>query len=330
MDSFIFAVNAVLPLIIIVCIGYVLKQIGFMSDNTPKELNKVLFRVFLPCMLFVNIYDMEGLANVDFGYIIYAIAAVFVIFFSAIPIVMSVTKSGARRGVLLQSVFRSNFALIGLSLVSSLCGDAAIGTAALLSAFAIPVFNVFAVISLSVFMDSEGGINVKKILLDIAKNPLIISVLVGVIVLLIRALFVKWNIEWRLSNVDVIFKVLRNLSSISTPIALIALGAQFKFSAVKGMSREIIFSVLARLVVVPSLTIFILRLCTRTLRLVYRALRNTCCSIERAYDSGNGRRHRTRRTDSRMDHCGFGNYDIPIHVHPKAFRSVLTDKGDLL
>ena len=259
MESFIFAVNAVLPLILIVCIGYALRRTGFMSESTPKELNRILFRFFLPCMLFVNVYKMEGLADVDFGYIVYAMVAVFVIFFSAIPIVMAVTKSGARRGVLLQSVFRSNFALIGLSLVSSLCtnGDSAIATAALLSAFAIPIFNVFAVVALSVFMDSEGGINVKKILRDVAKNPLIISVILGVIALLIRSLFVKWGITWRLSDVGVLFKVLNDLSSISTPIALLALGAQFKLSAIKGMRREIIFSVLARLVVVPSLTLFI-------------------------------------------------------------------------
>ena len=257
MESFVFAMNAVLPLIIIVCIGYALRRVGFLSENTPKELNKIIFRVFLPCMLFVNIYDMDGLDGVSFGYIVYAIAAVFVIFFSAIPIVMAVTKKGERRGVLLQSVFRSNFALIGLSLVSSLCGDSAIGTAALLSAFAIPVFNVLAVIALSVFMDNEGGISIKKILLDIIKNPLIISVILGVIVLAIRALFVKWSIDWRLSDFEVVFKAMRNLSSISTPIALIALGAQFKISAIKGMRREIIFAILARLVVVPALTIFV-------------------------------------------------------------------------
>lgn len=257
MESFIFAMNAVLPLIIIVCIGYALRRVGFLSENTPKELNKILFRVFLPCMLFVNIYDMDSLDGVSFGYIAYAMVAVFIIFFSAIPIVMAVTKKGERRGVLLQSVFRSNFALIGLSLVSSLCGDSAIGTAALLAAFAIPIFNVLAVIALSVFIDNEGGVSIKKILHDIIKNPLIISVLFGVIVLLIRALFVKWSIDWRLSDFEVVFKVMRNLSSISTPIALIALGAQFKISAIKGMRREIVFAILARLVVVPAFTIFV-------------------------------------------------------------------------
>ena len=106
-------------------------------------------------------------------------------------------------------------------------------------------------------MNTDGGINIKKILRDIAKNPLIISVILGVITLAVRALFVKWNIEWRLSDLDVIFKVLRNLSSICTPLALIALGAQFKLSSAKSMRREILFSVLARLITVPALTIFI-------------------------------------------------------------------------
>ena len=255
MDSFIFAINAVLPLIIIVCLGYILRQIGFISEDMPKALNKIIFRVLLPCMLFSNVYNMESIENIDLGYIAYAMIVVFVIFFAAIPIVMAVTKKGARRGVLLQSVFRSNFALIGLSLVSSLCGDGGLGIAALLSAFAIPIFNVLAVISLSIFSDDEGGVNIKNILLDIAKNPLIVSVISGVAVLLVRSLFIKWNIEWRLSDIDVIFKTLNSLSSIATPLALISLGAQFKLSAVKGMRREIIFALIARLTIVPLLTL---------------------------------------------------------------------------
>ena len=251
MESFIFAVNAVLPLILMALLGYFLRRINILSEDMPKGLNKMLFRAILPCMMFKNVYDIEGFGDIGFGYIAYAVVAIFIVSLIAIPCVIASSSKESRRGVLLQSVFRSNFALVGVSLATSLCGDRGAGVAALLAAFAVPIFNVMAVIALSIFSDNKGKASIKSILLDIIKNPLIVSVLSAVAVIGVRALFVKWGIEWRLSDVEPLFKVLDGLSDTATPIALIALGAQFKFSAIGGMRREIIFAVISRLVVVP-------------------------------------------------------------------------------
>lgn len=251
MDSFIFAVNAVLPLIVMALIGYLLVRVGMIPEGAARTLNKIVFRVFLPCTLFLNVYKIESLGSFDFGYIVYAIAADLLIYALAIPIVMALTKDGARRGVVLQSVFRSNYALIGIPLATSLCGAAGAEVSAVLSAFAIPVFNVLAVITLSVFSDRKERVSVKSILLDIAKNPLIESVVLGLAVLGVRAILGQNGIEWRLTEITPLFSVLESLSAVSTPLALIALGAQFKFSSIGTMKRELIFSVVARVVAVP-------------------------------------------------------------------------------
>ncbi len=251
MDSFIFAVNAVLPLIVMALIGYLLVRVGMIPEGAARTLNKIVFRVFLPCTLFLNVYKIESLGGFDFGYIVYAIAADLLIYALAIPIVMALTKDGARRGVVLQSVFRSNYALIGIPLATSLCGTAGAEVSAVLSAFAIPVFNVLAVITLSVFSDRKERVSVKSILLDIAKNPLIESVVLGLAVLGVRAILGQNGIEWRLTEITPLFSVLESLSAVSTPLALIALGAQFKFSSIGAMKRELIFSVVARVVAVP-------------------------------------------------------------------------------
>ena len=66
---------------------------------------------------------------------------------------MLTTKKAKRRGVILQCTFRSNFAIIGLTLVDRLGGD--LGLAGMISAFSIPLFNILAVIALSVFTDKE-------------------------------------------------------------------------------------------------------------------------------------------------------------------------------
>jgi predicted permease len=254
MNSFLFAISAVAPIMIMVAIGYLLKKIKLANADIAKALNRLVFRVFLPCMLFLNVYKMDSIGEIDLGYVAFALIVLLVIFALGIPCVMLVTKQGARRGVLLQAVFRSNYALIGIPLAQSLFGEQGLAIATLLSAAAIPMFNILAVISLSVFGD-EQRMNVKKILLGIIKNPLILSVLAGVGVLGIRLLFVRAGISFRLADIKPVYTVLGYLSNLATPLALLVLGIQFEFSAVKDMKKEIVFGTFARTVIAPTLAI---------------------------------------------------------------------------
>ncbi len=254
MDSLIFALNAVAPIIIMVAIGYFLKKAGFMDAEFARKSNKLVFRFFLPSMLFLNVYKIESIGNVELGYIVYVFVALMIIFAAAIPTVMAVTKSGDRRGALLQATFRSNYALIGIPLAQSLCGQEGVAVATLLSVVSIPLLNVLAVISLSMF-GKGGKPSVKKILSDIVRNPLILSVLLGVVALGIRALFVYWGVAFRLTDMKPIYSVLGYLSNLATPLALLMLGAQFEFSAVSALRREILFGTVVRTVLVPLLGI---------------------------------------------------------------------------
>ena len=94
-------------------------------------------------------------------------------------------------------------------------------------------------------------------LINIAKNPLILGVLSGLLVLGIRALFVNFDIDFRLSDVQPIFKVLNYLSNAATPMALLALGAQFEFSAIPALKKQIIFGSVLRCVIIPSVSLTI-------------------------------------------------------------------------
>ena len=251
MESFLFAVNAVAPIILMVTVGYILKRIKFMSAEFVKASNKLVFHVFIPSLLFLNVYNIEDLGEIQLGFIAYAVVALLVIFALAFFVVMIATNKNERRGVLLQASFRSNYALIGISLASSLFGDAGVMIATLLSAVVIPIFNVFAVISLSIFRYDGKKPSIRKVFLNIAKNPMIQSVVAGVVTLCIRALFVKEGISFRLSDIKVLFDVLGYLSKIATPLALLGLGAQFEFSMISSLRKEIIIGTLMRTVVVP-------------------------------------------------------------------------------
>lgn len=202
-------------------------------------------------MLFLNIYNIDSITNIEFSYIVYIVIAIILVFFIFLIIILLFSKNSGHRGVLLQASFRSNYALIGIPLAQSLFGEKGVIAASVLSAFSIPLFNVLAVISLSLFNNSKKKTSVNNIITDIAKNPLIQSILLAIIFLAIRLVFVNYSISFRLSDIKPLFKVLQYLSSVATPLALIALGAQFEFSAIKELKREIVFGTITRTVVVP-------------------------------------------------------------------------------
>ncbi len=254
MDSLIFALNATLPIILTVAVGYFLKRIGLISRELAKGMNTLVFKVFLPVMLFLNIYKVESLASIDFGYVLYAVCAVMLIFAVMIPVTLLSVKDKSKRGVMIQAAFRSNFTLVGVPLAISLFGDEGGITASLLAAFVVILFNVLAVISLTVF-GGEGKPDIKKILLGIIKNPLIDGIALGLLCLGVRALLTRSGIDFRISDILPIYKTANYLSDVATPIALIVLGAQFEVSAVPHLKKYIISGVLLRNLIVPILGI---------------------------------------------------------------------------
>lgn len=256
MESFIFALNAIAPIVLMVLMGYFLKRIGMIGEKFAKEANKLVFRVFMPVMLFVNIYKIKSLAGFDFAFIGYVIIALLVVFFLAIPTSIMVAGKRDRRGVLVQAIVRSGYSLIGIPLAGSLYGESGVVAATLLSAAAIPLFNVLAVISLTA-IGNDGGekVSVKRIVLDILKNPLILGIAAAVVCVLLRGPLEKWGVSFRLADIDPLFTVLQYLAGLAIPLALLVLGAQFELSAVAALKKEIIFGTLMRVVIVPALTI---------------------------------------------------------------------------
>ena len=254
MESFIFATNATLPIVIVVLIGYFIKRMGLFKPDAAKVVNNIVFRVLLPAMLFLNIYKIDDLGSIRLGYVWYVVGITVLLFFIFLPIVKLIFKQKNQRGVILQSVFRSNYALIGIPLATSLCGDEGAAIASLLSAFTIPVFNILSVISLCIFSD-ECKPDFKKILINIAKNPLICGVMAGLAALGVRAIFVRCGIEFRLTEITPVFSALTYLSNAATPMALLALGAQFEFSAVAALKKQIGFVIAFRSVLIPSIVL---------------------------------------------------------------------------
>lgn len=274
-DILVTSINAVVPIILLILLGYLLRRFKFLNDNFIKLGNKFVFRVCLPCMLFINVYDsMQSFADVNWAVVLYAVIAICVIFGLGLLTAVLTTKKRDRRGVILQCSFRSNFAIIGLTLVDRLGGDT--GIAGIVSAFSIPVFNVLAVVALSIFTEKEvleeradekiasakpekGGSGIKNIILNIIKNPLIIGVVLGLLCVAVREIeraCCGGEVPFRLdTQLKFLYTALKDLKAIASPLALIVLGGQFEFSAVKGMSKEIIVGTVWRIVIAPLIGI---------------------------------------------------------------------------
>lgn len=254
-DAFVFAANAVLPIVLMIALGYFFKRIGLLNQGFLDVGNKLTFRVLIPALLYYNIYGIGSLDEINFGFVLYGLAAVVVIFLVSTLITCLFTKDQGKRGALIQATFRSNYAIIGLPLASSLFGDKGAAAAGVMSAFCVPLFNILAVVTLTIFNNGsqKKKIDVKKILIGIVKNPLIIATVLGLLTLAVRELFVLWGAQFRLRDIEFLYKTLENLKSICTPFALIVLGGKFEFSAVKRQLRYIVFGTLMRTVAVPVL-----------------------------------------------------------------------------
>ena len=251
LDSFLFAINSVAPIIFLVALGYFLKKSKIIGKDFAFSGNRLVFKVILPVMLFTNVYKIENIKDFDFGHVGYSLLMIVLVFSAAVFTSGFITKDGRKRGALIQGMFRSNYALIGIPLAGSLFGTEGVAAAAVLSAFAIPLFNVLAVAELLSFSGSGKKPGIEKILLDIAKNPLIQGVAAGFIALFIREIFIAGDISFRLFDIVPIAKTAEYISSMATPLSLIILGAEFEFSAVSSLKKEIIFGTAMRCGAVP-------------------------------------------------------------------------------
>lgn len=254
MNDLLFTANAVLPIVIMIAIGYTLKRLKVVTDEFLRVGNKIVYRFFLPILLFYNVYSIEDFSSIDWSFVLYGLVGIVVVFALAIPLYCLFTKDNGQRGALIQSAFRSNYAIIGIPLASALFGAKGAAAASLMSAFTIPLFNILAVITLSVFNknDEKTRINFGKVLLDIVKNPLIIGVVSGLVVLGIRALFELGDVTFRLTDVGFLYSAIKSLGAAATPLALVVLGGQFQFSSVKTLWKPIVLGTVVRTVIVPA------------------------------------------------------------------------------
>lgn len=239
MDSLFISVNAVVPLFLIMVAGYIIRLTGLLNEASARQVNKCIFKVFLPLMIFINIYDTGEGVSLQNNLLFFAAAGVLIEFLVSLVLVLLTEQDNSRRGVMLQGMFRSNFVLFGIPISMALFGDRAAGTASLLIAAIIPMFNALAVLALEMFNGQRP--NLWGVLLGIATNPLIIASIIGI-------LFTRFN--WYLPKV--LHSTMSTLGGIATPLAFVVLGASMSFGETGRCARSLLITLFMKLIVYPA------------------------------------------------------------------------------
>jgi len=239
MQNFFISFNVVFPIFLMMALGFILKRVGVLSENTVKQMNNVIFRVFLPVMIFKNVYNSEIKEVLNPKLIVFSVVMTVLIVVLLFIIIPLIEKDNTKRGVLIQSVFRSNFVIFGLPITQALCGTSVLGEASVLVAIIVPIYNFMAVITLEIFNNRKPDFI--KIIKGIIKNPLIIGSVLGILVNLIGVKF-PTTIETSMGY----------LATITTPLALIILGASINLNTIGKNKWRIIGGVASRLLIVPA------------------------------------------------------------------------------
>ncbi|MGM9661900.1 MAG: AEC family transporter [Oscillospiraceae bacterium] len=242
LSSFAISANVIASLFGVMVVGYLVKKALKLEKREVKRFNTLVFYTFLPVMLFQNIRTSDLRSTVNGPLIAYSVGVLLLLFILSWWFVVRVEPRQDRRGVMIQACFRANFLLLGLSMVQELCPGADLGSVALLTAVMLPCFNVLAIVTLEYFNGSH--VNTREIAVGILKNPLIIASALGVVVALLQIPIPSF-----------LDRVVSQLSTAASPVALVLLGAQFEWGSLKDQKRQLGIVTVARLIVYPAVAL---------------------------------------------------------------------------
>lgn len=220
MDSFLFSLNATVPVFAVMVIGYFLKHRGLLNESFAKVADKFVFRVCLPCMVFLDLADTDIRNTFDLSYVGFCFAATL----SSILIIWLITKKIMKDkdsvGAFVQGAYRSSAAILGLAFINNIYGSS--GMAPLMIIGSVPLYNIFAVVILVLEAKSaretqDGKERIKKACVGVLTNPIIIGIFLG----LIASFF-------RIPLPHIVNKTISNLGVMASPLALVSIGTSFQ------------------------------------------------------------------------------------------------------
>ncbi|MBR3833747.1 MAG: AEC family transporter [Lachnospiraceae bacterium] len=243
MENFIFSINSTMPIFLVILLGYVLKMKKFLTEEFADMANKFCFNIALPLMLYQDISKTNVREEMDIRFFLFCLIVTIIMFMLVWCIAKLFVKDKTMVGAFAQAGARGSAAILGVAFVENICGD--IGMTALMIVASVPFFNMLSVIILVCEAPSKSNENINKIkssIINIAKNPIIIGIVLGLIASLV---------ELRLPVI--IDRSFDYVGRTATPIALIAIGAGFNVKEAIARLKPAIGASFIKLIGLPML-----------------------------------------------------------------------------
>ena len=237
MESLVMASRVVIPMAIMVGVGMLLRIVKLTDEPTMKNVDKLIFNLFLPMLCFYNVYQTDFSKVTQLRYIFFGAGMVLLLFLAGLFLVPTFVKPMPTAASYGQSLFRTNYVIFGAAVAESIYGAGNFGLVSLLSAVIVPMFNGLAAVLLERARNRSASAG--KLLVAVAKNPTIIATVLGLVMNLM-------GLRIPVLLVDVV----EDLSGLTTPLSFLSIGVTLKLSQVvkKGY---LVFAVLLRLVLIP-------------------------------------------------------------------------------
>lgn len=213
------------------------RKLGWMDEVFAAKMNKFVFLVPLPVLLF------EQLATVDFSEVWDIKFILFCFVVTAISITISTLisllwKDRSIKGEFIQATYRSSAALLGIAFIQNIYGTA--GMAPLMIIGSVPLYNIMAVVVLSLFKPGNNSFDkalVKKTLKGIATNPIIIGIVAGFV----------WS-ALKLPMPSILHKTVSSIGATATPMGLMSMGATFEMKKATSKIKPTLVAVFMKLI----------------------------------------------------------------------------------
>ena len=222
--------------------GLGLRRLGLLDKHFADVADQFVFKVTLPLMLFEQIRAVDVYNSFDGGYLAFCAGVTLVSILAAWALARRFVPKRSV-GAFVQACYRSSAAILGLAFIQNIYGT--VGMAGLMVLGSVPLFNLFAVVVLTLEGLDAGGQPLKTRLVSAAKgvaaNPIILGILAGLAAALIR-----------LPVPTALDRVLENFAGLTTPLALVAIGVTFDFKAALGTSKLALIASAVKLMVLPA------------------------------------------------------------------------------
>lgn len=243
-DNIVFTANIVAPVFLIIAVGYFARKRKIINEVFVDVTSRFVFQVSLPVFIFIKISQLDLSQVFEFKQIIFIYIGTIITYLIIWAATLKFINDPKDKSAYVQGAFRGNYAIVGLALISNLFGRDALGKATMILAFLLPLYNILAVIVLTVPKQS-GKIEFKKASIEVILNPLILAVIFA-----LPFSFFKIKIP------EMFLTTGGFLSELALPLALIGIGGSLNIENLKRASTLAFSSSIIKIIILPLVLTF--------------------------------------------------------------------------